>query len=306
MHDTVTAASPLSLTNALVSYETTYLRARNLAPCTRAEYLTDLTDLIEFLETQKHVRTIQEVVRPQLEAYLATLDSRGMAGSTRRRKVASIRSFFFYLEDAGLRVGDPARRLIPPAREHRTPRYLTEREYKALLDAVRHEPRDAAIVELLLQTGMRLSQLARLQVTDVDLPLKISKEPGNAGSVHILGKRRKERTVTLNWKACKALKAYFAVRPDDTDDPHLFLTKFKAGIGPRSIEAVVTKYLTEAGIQGASVHTLRHTFGTHTVKRGTRLNVVKEALGHSSLKTTSIYVQLAREDMDRQLQENAL
>src|SRR5512143_3395362 len=94
-------------------------------------------------------------------------------------------------------------------------------------------------------------------------------------------------------------------RPD-TGDPHLFLIKFKLGIGPRSIENVVAKYLTEAGIHGASVHSLRHTFGTHTVKRGTRLRVVQEVLGHASLKTTSLYVQLAREDMDRQLQEHVL
>jgi integrase/recombinase XerD len=84
------------------------------------------------------------------------------------------------------------------------------------------------------------------------------------------------------------------------------LTKFRLGIGPRSIERAVGKYLTEAGIAGASVHSLRHTFGTHAVRRGTQLRVVQEVLGHSSLKTTSIYVSLAREDMDRQLQENAL
>ncbi len=69
---------------------------------------------------------------------------------------------------------------------------------------------------------------------------------------------------------------------------------------------MVSKYLAGAGIHGASVHSLRHTFGTHTVKRGTKLPVVQQALGHASLKTTSLYVQLAREDMDRQLQENAL
>lgn len=136
--------------------------------------------------------------------------------------------------------------------------------------------------------------------------MKITKEPGHDGAVHLQGKGRKARTVTLNWKACKATKAYLAGRPADTDDPHLFLTKSKLGIGPRSIENVVSKYLTEAGIRGASVHSLRHTFGTHTVKRGTKLLVVQQALGHASLTTTSLYVQLAREDMDRQLQEHAL
>ena len=171
---------------------------------------------------------------------------------------------------------------------------------------MRYEPRDAAIIELLLQTGMRLSEVAGMKITDVALPARISKEPGNAGSATILGKGRRHRIVTLNWKARKAIKGYLAVRPTDTDDRHLFLMKFRLGIGPRSIERAVGKYLSEAGIHGASVRSLRHTFGVHAVRRGTKLRVVQEVLGCSSFKTTSIYVSLAREDMDRQFWENAL
>jgi integrase/recombinase XerC len=153
---------------------------------------------------------------------------------------------------------------------------------------------------------MRLAELAGLTLSDIELPARISKEPEGAGCVRILGKGRRERTVTLNWKACKALKAYLAVRPQDALDQHLFLTKFQAGISPRSIERLVEKHLQEAGITGASVHSLRHTFGTHSVRRGTRLKVVQDVLGHASLDTTTIYVSLARQDMDRQLQEHAL
>ena len=182
---------------------------------------------------------------------------------------------------------------------------LTEGEYKRLLEAVRHETRDAALVEVLLQTGMRLSELARLTLSDVELPAKISRDQGSVGSVRIFGKGRKERTVTLNWKACKAIKAYLAARPK-VEDEHLFLTKFGRGMGPRAIQYRVERYLKEADIQGASVHTLRHTFATHMVKKGTKLDVVRQALGHQDLKTTSVYVDLAREVMDKELQANAL
>ena len=116
---------------------------------------------------------------------------------------------------------------------------------------------------------------------------------------------RKAR-VTLNWKACKAVKAYLAVRPVDAEDDRLFVTKFHRGMGPRAVQRVVEKYLTEAGIAGASVHSLRHTFATHQTRRGTKLDVVRQALGHESLATTSIYVGLARDVMDRELQEHAL
>lgn len=96
-----------------------------------------------------------------------------------------------------------------------------------------------------------------------------------------------------------------AVRPDE-DDPHLFLSKFKRGLGSWGVEDVVVKYLKLAKINGASVHALRHTFATQHVKKGTELSVVKEALGHQNLATTFRYVGLLREQMDKRLQENAL
>ena len=170
---------------------------------------------------------------------------------------------------------------------------------------MRGDIRDQAIIELLLQTGLRLSEVVRLHVNHVSLPTKISKEPGFVGSVTVLGKGRKQRSVTLNYKACRAVKDYLSIREDE-DDTHLFLTKFKKGIGPRGIEKLVEKYLKEAKIPNASVHTLRHTFATHTIKKGTKLEVVRQALGHESLETTSIYVHLAWEMMDQELQENAL
>jgi site-specific recombinase XerD len=94
------------------------------------------------------------------------------------------------------------------------------------------------------------------------------------------------------------------VRP--TASEALFITKFGKPVGPRAIQYLVAKYLSEAQIKGASVHTLRHTFATHHVAQGTSLRTVQEVLGHASLKTTSIYVQLAQEGMRRELQEHAL
>jgi site-specific recombinase XerD len=298
-------AAATSLSEALTLYETEYLAARNLAVRSRREYLHDLKDLLVFLTGVQNVSDPSLVSKQHLERYLAELDRRGFSGATRRRKVASIRSFFGFLQDAGIIQLSPALKLIPPERERNEPRVLTEGEYKRLLEVVRGDIRDQAIIELLLQTGLRLSEVARLHVNHVSLPTKISKEPGYVGSVIVLGKGRKQRSVTLNYKASRAIKNYLSVRPD-VEDTHLFLSKFKKGIGARGIEKLVTKYLKEAGIPNASVHTLRHTFATHTIKRGTKLEVVRQALGHESLETTSIYVHLAREMMDKELQENAL
>jgi site-specific recombinase XerD len=294
-----------SLSDTLLLYETEYLAARNLAFRSRQEYLNDLKDLLSFLTGGQGITDPVKVTKQHLERYLAELDRRGFAGSTRRRKVASIRSFFSFLQDAGIIQLSPALKLIPPERERNEPRVLSEGEYKRLLEAVRGDIRDQAIIELILQTGLRLTEVARLHVNHVSLPSKISKEPGYVGSVTVLGKGRKQRSVTLNYKACRAIKNYLAVRPDVTDS-HLFISKFRNGLSARAIEHRITKHLKEAGIPNASVHTLRHTFATHTIKRGTKLEVVRQALGHESLETTSIYVHLAREMMDKELQENAL
>lgn len=169
-----------------------------------------------------------------------------------------------------------------------------------------HHPRDLAILELFLQTGIRRLELANLLLTDAELPAKLPRGERAIGALTVRsGKGRKDRTVTLNDPACRALKAWLAVRPQ-ADDPHLLLSKFRRGLGSWGVEDVVAKYLRLAQIEGASVHALRHTFATQHVRKGTELPVVQHALGHQNLATTARYVGLVREQMDKRLQENAL
>lgn len=294
-----------SLIQALGEYQFTYMPSRNYAAKTRVNYRNDVANLIEFLKKNNNNKSPQDISLNDLEAYMAELDHRGYTGTTRTRKVYAIKSFFSFLAQYGYTDNNVAQRLIPPKQEQTEPRVLTEREYKALLSAVSHDTRNAAIIEVLLQTGIRLSELARLTLGDVELPGRISRDPQNVGLLYVKGKGGKERTIPLNYKACRALKAWLKVRPDVEHDA-LFVTKFGKPMGARAFQYTVKKYLKEAGIKGASVHTLRHTFATHHVARGTDLRTVQEALGHADLKTTSIYVQLAREVMKRELQEHAL
>ncbi len=112
-------------------------------------------------------------------------------------------------------------------------------------------------------------------------------------------------SIPLNYKACQALASYLKVRPK-IDEAGLFISKFGTSMSPRAIEQMVTKYLKEARIAGASVHTLRHTMATHHVARGTDLKTVQETLGHASLATTTIYVSLAKNAQRKALQEHAL
>src|SRR5262245_49854813 len=115
-----------------------------------------------------------------------------MAGSTRRRKVAAIRTFLWYLHQDGYVSTDLAKRLIPPFAEAKSPRYLTKLEYERLLRASSQNPRDFALIQLLLQTGIKLSELNRLTVSDVDLPPLSQSETKDVGYLHISGGERQK------------------------------------------------------------------------------------------------------------------
>ena len=302
--DMATDRRPQTLDQGLVLYESVYMPARNFAEKTRLDYHHDLSDLLLFLERLGRVR-LDQVALGDLEAYLAELDRRSLAGASRKRKTYAIKSFFAFLYRSGGIVRDVSERLIPPRTEQKEPRFLSKAEYEDLLRACSHHPRDAAIIELLLQTGLRLSEVTRLAVHDVELPARIGRDAEALGRLHILGKGRKERWIPLNYKVCRALRTWLEMRPQGANAA-LFISKFRQGLGPRAIQHLVGKYLQEAGIRGASVHTLRHTFATHHVAQGTSLRTVQEVLGHADLKTTSIYVQLAQEAVKRELQQHAL
>ena len=123
--------------------------------------------------------------------------------------------------------------------------------------------------------------------------------------VFVKGKGAKERTIPLNYKVCNALQAWLRIRPS-VAYAALFVSKFRTPMGPRGFQYLVSKYLQKAGIRGASVHTLRHSFATHHLAKGTDIKTVQEALGHVDIRTTSIYTHLVRQAMRRQLQEHAL
>jgi len=138
----------LTLTQALEAFQTVYMPSRNLAERTRREHMNDLEDLVGFLEKLGLTR-ISQVDRRHLEAYQAELDRRGYAGSTRRRRTSSLRSFFDFLRRDGYTDNNIAEKLIPPKAEHKQPRVLSEREYKDLLRACAHQTRVAGDSSLL-------------------------------------------------------------------------------------------------------------------------------------------------------------
>lgn len=298
----------LTLDAGLTHFRAVYMPARNYSKRTREEYESDLSDLISFL-TARNIGSWQVVGLRDLQSYLADLDRRGLAPSSRNRKTYSTKTFFAFLTQSGYLHRNIAAELIPPAIPHKDRRFLSEDEYQRVLANV-HSIRDQAVLELFLQTGLRLSELVNLDTTDLELPRRLTKDPENVGMVRVHRKRGKEVSLPLNWKACEALSAWLIARRElirsSTTDDALFLSKYRRRMTARSIRYLVMKYLDRAGVSGASVHTLRHTMATHYLAKGGDLKSVQEMLGHESIETTQIYLGLAKKVQRRMVQEFAL
>jgi site-specific recombinase XerD len=286
---------------SLEDYRATYMAARNLAARSRKEYGTDIAQFLWFLQSAG-VRRLVRVAPPHIDGFLAKLDQRGLAGVTRRRKLTVLRTFFGWLKSNEKIAANPAISVTPPQTEDKEPRVLTKEEYVRLLAGVQR-PRDRAIIQLLLQTGIRLSEIQRLTISDLNLPSRVTQD--SLGTLRILGKGRKTRTVLLNSKACEAMAAWLQVRPKFQGDA-MFFSSRQRPLSPRQFQYLVGKYLAQAGIRGASVHTLRHTFATHHIEMGTDLVTVQEFLGHRSLDTTKLYIGLAKKRQAQHIQEHAL
>ena len=230
-------------------------------------------------------------------------NQRGNAEATRARRVIAIRRFFIYLTDnRHLLEENPMKVLDAPKTKKALPKYMTLEEARHLLSVVdgKHKERDYAILTLLLNCGMRLSELVSIDYNDIK----------SNDTLVITGKGNKERTVYLN-DACKsAVSAYMRVRPHDgVKDRALFLSSRNQRISPKTVQHMVYAYLDKAGLgdRGLSVHKLRHTAATLMYQNGhVDLLLLKEILGHENLGTTEIYTHISDDAAKAAIEANPL
>jgi site-specific recombinase XerD len=277
-----------SLADWVDRYDRHYMIVRRFAPRTRIEYARDLLDLVSFLAEQCHLAHIENVSRQHLRRYLDQLADRGLAVPARRRRVAAIRSFFTFLTQRGVLPHDPARSLLPPAREAETLRVLSEAECAHLRQVCAANARDAAMIALFLGTGLRVSELAALSLTDVVCP------PSSAfgrDQVRITGRQYRVRIVPLDTGGCRAVQHYLSARPHAVS-PSLFLSRLGRPLTVRGVRLIVSDAYRKAAITDASVHTLRHTFAVRQLRCGMPLATLADVLGHRAVKTVQPYAQL--------------
>jgi site-specific recombinase XerD len=294
-------ASIQTLEEGLAFFVSIGMPARNLSEETREVYQADLEDLIDFLK-RRGIHLVRQVGLQSLLAYQAEMDKRGYQDSTREHKTYAIKHFFGFLAHNQVITHNPATRLIPPRVAKKDPRYLSADEYRRLRLAASHHARDAAIIEVFLQTGMRLSELAGLTMYDIDIPERITRDDDGGGTVRVKRKGGSIDTLPLNYRACEALSTYLRVRPD-VDTPELWISRNRRQLTARQIQKLVRKYLDKVGIQDGSPRTLRHTYGTHHALKGTDLKVIQENM---DITSATLYPKLAGKEQRRASQRNAL
>ncbi len=222
---------------------------------------------------------------------------------TRSRKVSSLHSFFKYLTNRQMLLDvNPLESLEQPKSGKRLPKYLTLEQCYELLNVVEgpYKERDYCILVLFLNCGMRLSELCSINYNSI-----------NNGQLRIIGKGNKERKVYLNQACLDAISAYMKVRPADgvKDKYALFISRQNNRLSPKSVQAMVNKYLDKIGLggQGYSVHKLRHTAATLMYQHGdVDIRILKEILGHENLGTTEIYTHLSDSQMENAIKANPL
>ncbi len=229
---------------------------------------------------------------------------RGNNAAARARKCSSLKGFFKYITQKKHYLDkDPVEELETPKKKKALPKYLTLEQSIELLNAVEgdNRERDYAIITLFLNCGLRVSEMAGLNYTDI--------RPDN--TIRVLGKGNKERVIYLNSACVTAINDYMRVRPVDEvkDKNALFISRNHRRMSVKTIQAMVYKYLEKIGLsaQGYSCHKLRHTAATLMYQHGgVDVRVLKEVLGHENLGTTEIYTHLSSEQMKKAADANPL
>jgi site-specific recombinase XerD len=275
------------------------LTGANKSRATITAYRTDIAQFLAFLhETNCTVTTPADVTRLDVAEHLNVLAAQGRSGITRARKLASLREYFRYLEEHELVPENPTLGVETPKKERSGRTALRADEYTKLLSLAGESPRDYAIFQVFLQTGVRVSELCALTLEDIDFTSRTI----TIGQ----GKGQKERTIELEKKGIRAIKSYLDVRPTSLHR-ELFLNYQGEPLSERGVRKMVAKYLAASGLtKKISPHSLRHTFATYKAERGVSPYVLREWLGHARLDTTQIYVHLARGSSKKVMEATSL
>lgn len=259
---------------------------KNASGHTVLNYSVDLKNFASFLGSS----SVESVSYLFLRKYLAHMKEKNYSKRTVARKLASLRSFFKFLYREGYIKTNPSSGILTPKLDKKLPIFLDPDEVSKLIEAPDEKDlsglRDRALMETLYSTGIRVSELVGMNLSEIDFI---------SGVIKVFGKGKKERLAPIGDKALRAIRNYFDKRGIGklNDKKAVFLNKDGGRLTDRSVRRVVEKYIKRVSLrEGVSPHTLRHSFATHLLNRGADLRSVQELLGHMNLSTTQIYTHV--------------
>jgi len=263
---------------------------KNYSPHTIVNYKLDLQGFNKFIAGTD----LEKIDYLNLRKYLAVLKEKNFGNRTVGRRLSSLRSFFRFLCREGYIKTNPILMLSSPKLEKHLPSFMTEDEvYRLIESAFAKTPkdlagsRDRAILEVFYSSGLRISELAGLNLEDIDFI---------SGILKIRGKGKKERIVPIGETALATVRKYLVKRKEETGA--LFLNNHSRRLTTRGIRFLVVKYLKASGTKpGVCAHTFRHSFATHLLNHGADLRTVQELLGHANLSSTQIYTHLTTDKL---------
>jgi len=266
---------------------------RGASPYTLRNYTNDLKEFLVFLHAEGII-SLEMVDQPLLRRYLAWLLEQGKARSSIARKMSALRSFYRYLTVENIVSSNPLETASSVKQEKRLPGFLSLEDMNRLLAAPDASTpqglRDRAILEMLYACGLRVSEIVKLDLEQVDL---------EARQIRVWGKRSKQRLALMGIPAATALSVYLKKgRPKllkKGRSSALFINRYGGRLAQRRIQYMVKEYAAKAGLDSSiHPHLLRHTFATHLLDGGADLRVVQELLGHASLSSTQIYTHVSQ------------
>lgn len=281
----------------LSSFYHTLKFEKRCSPHTVNAYQTDIEQFVEYLSSQYALSSPDEATQAIVRSWLAKLVDEGLTSRSINRKLSALKAYYNHQLRLGEMKTNPASRVNTLKIPKRLPVSVSKAEiHSALYSQDEHETdfsirRDHLILELLYGTGIRLSELTGLKISDVDF---------GSQTIKVTGKRNKQRIVPLGNKLLEVIQAYLEERNKlaETGTEEIILTDKGKKAYSVFIYRKVTRYLGEAGVKGRkSPHVLRHTFATHMLNAGADLNAIKELLGHASLAATQVYTHVSVEKL---------
>jgi integrase/recombinase XerC len=269
------------LKNKFITY---LLSEKRFSEHTIKSYTTDLKQFSSFLSSEfQIIDEINEISFQIIRTWIASLLEKGLSPRSVNRKISTLKTYFKFLIREGELIENPMMKIVAPKSKKRLPVFIEEDQIASLLNEVQFETgfigqRNKLIIELFYVTGIRLSELINIKISDVDF---------NNQSIKVLGKRNKERIIPLSSSMINGLNNFIV---NNQKNHFLFTNLDGMKLYTKLVYRLVNKYIAKiSSVNKKSPHILRHTFATHMLNNGADINAIKELLGHANLSATQVY-----------------